>query len=276
MKKTTLVLLLGVVAFAAALTRVLSASPARGARTAREPRVAKRESTRLRDGDEPASNPRGDVALVYAGAFADADALQSLERLLAESRLKTVRFSHPEQLIGLLPDARLLAVGGTVDDIDPLVESFAPATVEAIRAFVSSGGTYLGICGGAYVASTGWEEDDRFVDALGLAPVEAESYVEDADPRVVTVKWKGTPRAVYYQLGPRFVPSESSGITDVATYEDGSLAALSYRLGEGRVYLMGPHPEADASWIEDDMPNSEAWQPTEDLARDMMRDALSS
>ena len=43
-----------------------------------------------------------------------------------------------------------------------------------MQGWIESGGGYLGICGGAYIGSKGWQEDGRFVDMLNLAPVETE------------------------------------------------------------------------------------------------------
>lgn len=60
----------------------------------------------------------------------------------------------------------------------------------------------------------------------------------------------------------------------IARYDDGSIAACFKKVGNGKVYLCGPHLEADESWIDDEVANSSKWKPTDNLAADMMNDVL--
>ena len=213
-------------------------------------------------------------ALVYNGKYADADASEAVAKLAAKFKLDVKYFSNPDQIVKNLTNTKMIIIGGTQDNIEPLIKSFTPDIIKAIKEFLNHGGRYLGICGGAYLASTGWEEDSGFVKALGLLPVETDSYSSDPEPKVISVRWKNVPRTIYYQFGPNFFPDDTSGTKIIARYDDGSIAACMGKAGNGKVYLCGPHPEADDTWIEDDMENASSWKPTIDLADDMMKDIL--
>lgn len=225
------------------------------------------------DGSEAATDAvvGGKKALVYNGDYADPASAQSISDLLEKAGFEIQYFSDPTALNGQLAGARLLVIGGTVDFIEPFVESFPIETTRAIKDFIDEGGLYLGVCGGAYIASSGWDESSHSVTALGLVPIKTDTVYTDPAPRVVTVFWKGIPRPIYYQYGPKFLPEQDGGYV-VARYGDDSIAALYQSVGKGRVYLIGPHPEADISWIESNVIDGEKWTSTDDLARDMIAD----
>ena len=215
-------------------------------------------------------------ALVYNGHFADSDGALSMSALVESFGLETVWFDEPDTLPSLLDNATIVIVGGTLDDINPFVASFSPDTVNALKAFIEKGGAYLGICGGGYIASTGWEEESGFFKALGLVPYESDSFLYDSEPQVIEITWKNKKRSVFYQFGPKFLLPDDTTDNIIATYSDGSVAAFSMKSGKGRIVLVGPHPEADESWIEDSMKNAELWVLTDDMAKEMMEEALKT
>jgi glutamine amidotransferase-like uncharacterized protein len=115
----------------------------------------------------------------------------------------------------------------------------------ALRAFVEGGGRYMGICAGAYLACTtvAWQGRE-YPYALGLARGRASGPVEGLAP------WPAAGR-VEIRAGGRAVPAvyaggcalEIDGATVLATYSDGLAAAVEVGLGEGRILLLGVHPE---------------------------------
>ncbi|MBF0362697.1 MAG: hypothetical protein HQK49_16880 [Oligoflexia bacterium] len=216
------------------------------------------------------------IALVYNGKFADADATKALATTLTRNQFEINYFSHPKEIIAKIKTAKLLAIGGTIDEIDPFVTSFSKETVTTIKDFINNGGLYLGICGGGFLASTGWKEESTFVKALSLVPFESDSYIAKPEPKVINVKWKNVNRSIYYQFGPKFLPSNNMidklNIKIHAQYDDNSIAACSLNVGQGRVYLIGPHPEADQTWIDESVENESSWKSTVDLSDDMIKD----
>ncbi|MDV9201957.1 BPL-N domain-containing protein [Streptomyces sp. Wh19] len=85
------------------------------------------------------------------------------------------------------------------------------------------------------------------------------------------MRWRGTPRTVFFQDGPFFVLDEhaaaEAGARILATYDNGTAAALVTRYGKGRVAVTGPHPEATAGWYTD---HGLPVQHTRDLAEELV------
>jgi len=65
------------------------------------------------------------------------------------------------------------------------------------------------------------------------------------------VFWRGRRRTVFFQDGPLFVLDPFAGVTPLATYPNGAVAALVTGFGAGRVGVVGPHPEATDDWFTD-------------------------
>jgi glutamine amidotransferase-like uncharacterized protein len=164
-----------------------------------------------------------------------------------------VRFIGPREDLSLGPEVLARAVlyaqpgGGELKRAYRKLKSHAPV----IRAFVGSGGRYLGFCLGGYLAgeTPGFGllpgDADRFISSPGASP----HHAADA---VVTVRWAGQRRQVFFQDGPWFDLDASRGPADVlATYDNGLPAAVVAPFGRGAVGVVGPHPEATADWYAD-------------------------
>lgn len=244
------------------------ATPAEDAReTASAPAADAAEGPQAApDGVDGAPNP---VALVYNGEVAAEGAPEALAEVAESINLSVVYFHDPADLPELLDGAAFCMVPGTEDDLDPLLEAFTPEAREALAVWLESGGAYVGICGGAYIASEGWEDVGGWVEALGISPVETEAWVEEDDPRIITITWDGRARPIYYQYGPVFLVEDSSDGEVLARYDDGGAAGLVTEIGDGRVVVFGPHPEADETWLSDDPDplDADRWAPTRDIAQ---------
>jgi len=121
---------------------------------------------------------------------------------------------------------------------------------DAIRAFVRGGKSFLGLCMGAYLADRDWI---GLVDVALLSEVgRPGSGIDDEGDHTIDVRWDGTLERVYYQDGPYFTGNAASGYAPIAHYRNGDVAMARYAYGAGTVLLTGPHPEADASWMDED------------------------
>jgi glutamine amidotransferase-like uncharacterized protein len=118
-----------------------------------------------------------------------------------------------------------------------------------IRNYTRSGGRYLGICMGGYLAGT-WRgfsllsgDTDQFITSPGA------SVTTTADT-VVEVDWRGHRRYMFFQDGPIFqLRSYTSETIVLARYaSNGEVAALVAPFGRGRIGVCGPHPEAPKEW----------------------------
>ena len=128
------------------------------------------------------------------------------------------------------------------------------------------------------MASTGWEEEDETVTALGLVNARTKVFREEYSAKILSIRWLGETRRMYFKSGPVYHLSPGAGgaepVRILATYEDSSVAAFMSGYGRGKVVACGPHPEARASW-RDDLVEPGDWKPEPQLAVDLLIDLLS-
>jgi hypothetical protein len=120
-----------------------------------------------------------------------------------------------------------------------------------------------------------------FDPGLGMRPgdsgqliAEPDAEVTDEADTLIHVTWGDEDRALYFKDGPDFVVDDPTDVVLLATYASGGrIAAMTVPFGEGRVAVVGPHPEADASWYADaDLTDPDG--PDDDLGRALIRAAM--
>jgi glutamine amidotransferase-like uncharacterized protein len=193
------------------------------------------------------------VALVYRGPASSPGCPEAVAALLESSRWGLdVRYVGPNEDVPL--SARALAGaavyaqpgGGT---LKRGYRHLRPHRA-AIREFVRAGGRYLGFCLGGYLAGA--------TPGFALLPGDTDQYIASPaatvcseDDTLVQVCWRGRQRTLFFQDGPYFWVHPSADTTVVATYPNGTIAALVAGFGSGRVGVVGPHPEATEDWYTD-------------------------
>lgn len=192
------------------------------------------------------------TALVYRGPASSEGCPEAVGRLLEAQSFRVV-YCGPDEEVDVsaesLAGAQVYAQpgGGSLRPAWRHTRDYAPA----LRDFVSAGGNYLGFCLGAYLAG-----DDP---GYALFPGQVRQYIgtagatiTDTKSTVVGVDWRGDSRSLYFQDGASFtVPDDdwsAVGGEVLARYRNGAVAAVVAPHGRGRIGLVGPHPEADASW----------------------------
>jgi len=143
----------------------------------------------------------------------------------------------------------LVVVGGAEATLD-IRRGMTKAQFRALRNYVRDGGRYLGLCAGAYLAGAVLDDAGR---VPGLRLFDGDAY--PASPyaaRVEPVTWNGRVVALYTQEAAGFELGSGFDGEIVATYADGSPAAVLARSGAGAIGLSGPHPEATADWLKAD------------------------
>ncbi|MHA6794372.1 BPL-N domain-containing protein [Pseudonocardia bannensis] len=163
------------------------------------------------------------------------------------------------------PGVRLYAQPGADGD-DHAAYKRQKRDKAAIREFVHDGGRYLGICMGGFLAEPCFfnlfrGRVEEYYSSSGAS-------VRTSDPAVIPIIWRGTTRQMYFQDGGFMIPKRSTSVTVLATYSNGSIAALVAPRGRGKVGLCGPHPEAPPDWYHE--ANLVYSGPTQDLGDDLV------
>ncbi len=197
------------------------------------------------------SKPVRPLALVYRGPAACRGCAEAVVALL-ESGPSPFRTAYcgPDERLSLsaesLAGASLYAQPGGGDDLDAAWAAMEPFE-GTLRSWIRGGGHYVGFCMGGFLAGS----DPGF----SLLPGDSGEYitspgatVHSDEDAIVTVRWEGSDRPIYFQGGPYFSVPDDHGTTILGTYSNGLVAAMVAPFGSGRVGVTGPHPEAPASW----------------------------
>jgi glutamine amidotransferase-like uncharacterized protein len=192
------------------------------------------------------------LALVYRGPAGCPRCSEAVAALLESSKWDfDVKYVGPKESLHLsatlLKTATLYAQpggNGSLDTAYALLQSDAPL----IRAFVKSGGHYLGFCMGGYLAGAtpGFKllpgDTGEFITTRGAS-------VRTTANTTIKVYWRGQPHMLFFQDGPYFILNhKATNVTVLARYANGEIAALVTPYGQGRVGVVGPHPEAMGDW----------------------------
>ncbi|MFF1818394.1 BPL-N domain-containing protein [Kribbella sp. NPDC058245] len=190
--------------------------------------------------------------LVYRGVASGPELSEAAAALvLAWDRSAKIVYVGPGEKVKVTPEvlagAALYVQPGGGQDIAGAWDDIRD-TADAVRDWVRGGGRFLGICMGAYLAGS---------EGFDLVPATTDGYIDtpgatvqgEADT-VIALTWRDKPRHVFFQDGTAFIDLKPD-TTVIARYDNGTVAALTAPYGEGRVGVVGPHPEADQSWYDD-------------------------
>jgi glutamine amidotransferase-like uncharacterized protein len=153
-------------------------------------------------------------------------------------RLITIDEFYPEELA----KADIIAFPGGMGDADDFDNIFSDYEIATLKNYLANGGTYLGICMGAYWAGK------HYFDILG--DTEPVQYITRPNADIITeyetiakVKWFGKDYPMYFYDGCAFVGD--LGENDVvATYANGDPMAII----KDNVGVIGCHPESEEWW----------------------------
>jgi len=162
-----------------------------------------------------------------------------------------------------LSAAKAIVFGGG-EGVELWNQSGLSALKPAITDFVSKGGTYIGICMGAYVTAP---ENFDLLSRNNLQVTEKQRVgcpVKNTKDSVLPITFYSSLSAsrqtfvqdVYFQDGCGWIPNNkikppaTTIVGDVlARYPNNDVAALRTTYGQGKVLCFGPHPEAPNWWF---------------------------
>jgi glutamine amidotransferase-like uncharacterized protein len=135
----------------------------------------------------------------------------------------------------------LLAFPGGIGDSDSWYKLLQPYQ-DVVKNYQDHGGRYLGICMGAYWAGSHYFDLLRNIEPVQYikrpSAVTVRSY-----GTVVPVTWRNQVEHMYFYDGCALI-NHGARATVIGTYSNGDAAALI----QGRVGVIGPHPESDQYW----------------------------
>ena len=158
-------------------------------------------------------------------------------------------------------EAQLLVMPGGRDV--PYHEALRGEANASIRRFVASGGSYLGLCAGAYYGCARISFDQGaafeviatrelgFFQGVAIGPaygVGTYSYADDSGAQAAELYWvpTGDSLTVYYDGGCYFEADATNTATVLARYQDlanSPAAIVECPFGRGLAILSGVHPE---------------------------------
>ncbi len=142
---------------------------------------------------------------------------------------------------------------------------------EKIRNFISNGGGYIGICGGAYFTGEKvfWQGNQLPMEPLSIFPGITRGPVDEIAPypncvmcevNIVNhtnpiIESEKDSVWIQYCYGPMFLPNENSNVEILGEYEIGdSPSIIAFEYGHGRVFIIGTHPEFEEDSDRDGYP----------------------
>lgn len=204
--------------------------------------------------------------LVYADAGTSSELIDHLIHSLQVAGEKSVHKIMADQLIheNWMNGCKMLIIPAGRDL--EFVRLLNGGTIQKIQEFVKSGGSYMGICGGAYFASGRVEFEPgspmAVVGSRELAFYPGTAFgsaykpftysLEDMRAAAITMKIYETPGRIarfYHMGGCVFDHNEVAkyGWDTVASYADvNGSAIIGARIGRGKVLLSCPHIEFDS------------------------------
>lgn len=173
---------------------------------------------------------------VYAGS--GAYQAKDIENFLAVYEYDYDRITE-DHLNGLDTNSILIVPGG---EIGVYLSAWGEEGVRAIRQFVESGGIYIGICAGAYIAGK------KFEGVPGLNFIPQVLSKKNGQQILNTQDKLGATVQLVYENGPDL--SEVSSDEIVLKDEAGKPQAVGINFGQGKVYLFSAHPEGSVYYKE--------------------------
>ena len=206
---------------------------------------------------QKASEKEADIAL-YSDKGTDEDCIKATQSMFEWMGYTVVQVDAYLINSGGLGVFRILCVPG--GDMYQYSQDLTSEGIENIENFITNGGGYIGICGGAYFTGEKviWQGNQLPMTSLGIFPGTTKGPIDEIVPypeygmcrvnivdsiHYITESEADTAWILYY-WGPELIPNNTDEVDILGRYDIGDqpvIVALEY--GAGRVFLIGTHPE---------------------------------
>lgn len=140
-----------------------------------------------------------------------------------------------------------------------------------IKNFIRSGGSYIGICGGAYFTGEKviWQDEQLPLEPLGIFPGTTKGPIDQIAPYPHCIMCKvnivdstysitqSEPDSLWivYCYGPMFLPNKDADISILGKYDKVNQPAMAaFEYDSGRVFIIGTHPKFEEDSDRDGFP----------------------
>jgi len=208
--------------------------------------------------DELVSPRHETLVALYSGRGAADEGMTAAQKMFEWMGYEVTRISPSQINTGGLGGFDLICFPG--GDMYCYSQDITAAGKLEIRRFVSGGGGYIGICGGAYFAAhtVYWQGAQLNMTPLALFSGKAIGPIDEirgyssyvmcqldivAQAHPITTD-EDSCMSVLYWGGPYLLPDAGSEAVVICDYHTtGNHAMVAFEYGEGRVFLTGAHPE---------------------------------
>lgn len=189
------------------------------------------------------ANCKGHKLAIYAGT--GAALAKDVELALKKLKIPYRRINENDiKSHKLKTYSTLIIPGGYTQEY---VKALACDGFKNISEFVSDGGTYIGICAGAYIA-TSRIEVPGYPPGMGIIEIsnKRESGIRIRNIEITNPQHPiahDCPRKmnIWYQNGPMIIPGNNVEV--IAVYENNMAAIVASSYDKGKVVIFSPHPE---------------------------------
>lgn len=215
---------------------------------------------RVQSSNEELDPPDPSFIALYADSGASEVSIQAAEKMFEWMGYTVMKIKANDILTQGLDRFIVLCIPG--GNMYQYAQDLTQEGIEEIRQFVFQGRGYIGICGGAYFTGERvvWQENQLPMNSLGIFPGVTQGPIDEIAPyprctmceiNIVNTSHPITQLEpdtawVMYCYGPMFIPNEGADVQILGNYEIvNQPAMLAFMYGQGRVFIIGVHPELE-------------------------------
>jgi glutamine amidotransferase-like uncharacterized protein len=154
----------------------------------------------------------------------------------------TVKYTAPTEFEAVFKNNKvdLLAFPGSDKDVDELFSELTVVDCTSIRKFIQSGGRYMGVCMGSFLASS------KYFNLIKSKPFNERRNMQRA--QLATLIFNGSIRNVYIESPPDFTSINKNDVRIISTYNGSEGCRDIDMFIKDRILLSSSHFEATPDW----------------------------